>query len=45
MAECFDYLFEIAVKMKLAGLDPARAPAGWRDADQSEKFTSQDAGR
>jgi hypothetical protein len=23
MCECYDYLFEIAVKMKLAGLDPA----------------------
>ena len=27
MCECFDYLFEIAVKMKLAGLDPTVVPA------------------
>ncbi|KAJ3063608.1 hypothetical protein HDU98_000582 [Podochytrium sp. JEL0797] len=26
MTECYDYLFEIAVKMKLAGLDPAQVP-------------------
>jgi methylthioribulose-1-phosphate dehydratase len=26
MCECFDYLFEIAVKMKQAGLDPAKFP-------------------
>jgi len=26
MCECYDYLFEIAVKMKLAGLDPAAVP-------------------
>eukprot|EP01113_Clastostelium_recurvatum_P047225 TRINITY_DN8387_c0_g1_i1.p1 TRINITY_DN8387_c0_g1~~TRINITY_DN8387_c0_g1_i1.p1 ORF type:complete len:222 (+),score=41.18 TRINITY_DN8387_c0_g1_i1:21-686(+) len=26
MCECFDYLFEIAVKMKNAGLDPAKVP-------------------
>ncbi|KAG0233516.1 methylthioribulose-1-phosphate dehydratase [Mortierella sp. GBAus27b] len=27
MAECYDYLFEIAVKMKGIGLDPAEKPA------------------
>ncbi|KAG0231844.1 hypothetical protein BGW42_008593 [Actinomortierella wolfii] len=27
MAECYDYLFEIAVKMKSIGLDPAEKPA------------------
>lgn len=26
MTECYDYLFEIAVKMKMAGLDPAAKP-------------------
>jgi len=26
MAECYDYLFEIAVKMKSIGLDPAKIP-------------------
>eukprot|EP01111_Echinosteliopsis_oligospora_P010226 TRINITY_DN3144_c0_g3_i1.p1 TRINITY_DN3144_c0_g3~~TRINITY_DN3144_c0_g3_i1.p1 ORF type:complete len:238 (-),score=77.38 TRINITY_DN3144_c0_g3_i1:44-757(-) len=26
MAECFDYLFEIALKMKAAGLDPSASP-------------------
>ncbi len=26
MCECFDYLFEIAVKMKSIGLDPAKVP-------------------
>lgn len=26
MCECYDYLFEIAVKMKQLGLDPAQAP-------------------
>ena len=27
MCECFDYLFEIAVKMKQIGVDPAEVPA------------------
>ncbi|TPX66926.1 methylthioribulose 1-phosphate dehydratase [Chytriomyces confervae] len=27
MSECYDYLFEIAVKMKLAGMDPELVPA------------------
>jgi len=27
MAECYDYLFELAVRMKLAGLDPQAIPA------------------
>ncbi|KAG0304385.1 hypothetical protein BGZ98_005593 [Dissophora globulifera] len=27
MAECYDYLFEIAVKMKSIGIDPAEKPA------------------
>lgn len=27
MCECYDYLFEIAVKMKQIGLDPAQKPA------------------
>ncbi|MCA9615311.1 MAG: methylthioribulose 1-phosphate dehydratase [Myxococcales bacterium] len=27
-AECYDYLFEAAVKMRLLGFDPARAPEG-----------------
>ncbi|XP_004348773.1 hypothetical protein CAOG_02023 [Capsaspora owczarzaki ATCC 30864] len=27
MSECYDYLFEIAVKMRLAGLDPSLVPA------------------
>jgi methylthioribulose-1-phosphate dehydratase len=27
MTECYDYLFEIAVKMKMVGLDPAEIPA------------------
>ncbi|KAJ3139311.1 hypothetical protein HDU90_000677 [Geranomyces variabilis] len=37
MTECYDYLFEIAVKMKLAGLDPAQIPADseYRDTAQS----------
>ncbi|CAG8533417.1 13744_t:CDS:2, partial [Racocetra persica] len=26
MTECYDYLFEIAIKMKNAGLDPAAKP-------------------
>lgn len=26
MAECYDYLFEIAVKMKGLGLDPEKVP-------------------
>ena len=26
MTECYDYLFEIAVKMKSIGLDPAHVP-------------------
>ncbi|KAJ3203622.1 Methylthioribulose-1-phosphate dehydratase [Entophlyctis luteolus] len=26
MTECYDYLFEIGVKMKLAGMDPAQVP-------------------
>jgi hypothetical protein len=26
MAECYDYLFELAVKMKMAGLDPEDTP-------------------
>ncbi|KAJ3371879.1 hypothetical protein GGF31_002539 [Allomyces arbusculus] len=26
MTECYDYLFEMAVKMKLAGLDPTKVP-------------------
>jgi ribulose-5-phosphate 4-epimerase/fuculose-1-phosphate aldolase len=26
MCECYDYLFEIAVKMKQLGLDPTKAP-------------------
>jgi methylthioribulose-1-phosphate dehydratase len=26
MAECYDYLFEIAVKMKSFGLDPSKTP-------------------
>jgi len=26
MAECYDYLFEIALKMKQCGLDPAKVP-------------------
>ncbi|KAJ3079313.1 hypothetical protein HK102_003869, partial [Quaeritorhiza haematococci] len=26
MCECYDYLFEIAVKMKLAGMDPTKVP-------------------
>lgn len=38
--ECLDYLFEIALKMRQAGLDPAQAPedspyvqeVGWRSA-------------
>ncbi|RUP48816.1 methylthioribulose-1-phosphate dehydratase [Jimgerdemannia flammicorona] len=31
MSECYDYLFEIAVKMKSIGLDPAAKPAGEPD--------------
>jgi len=27
MNECYDYLFEIAVKMKQMGLDPSKKPA------------------
>jgi len=27
MCECYDYLFELAVKMKAAGLDPSQKPA------------------
>ncbi|KNC71710.1 hypothetical protein SARC_15748, partial [Sphaeroforma arctica JP610] len=27
MCECYDYLFEIAVKMKQLGLDPAAPPS------------------
>ena len=27
MTECYDYLFEISVKMKLHGLDPSEIPA------------------
>ncbi|KAG8180811.1 hypothetical protein JTE90_008596 [Oedothorax gibbosus] len=26
MAECYDYLFDVAVQMKLLGLDPAKSP-------------------
>ena len=26
--ECFDYLFEMAVQMKLHGIDPSEKPAG-----------------
>jgi methylthioribulose-1-phosphate dehydratase len=26
MCECYDYLFDIAVKMKAAGIDPAKVP-------------------
>jgi len=26
MCECYDYLFEIALKMRAAGLDPAKVP-------------------
>lgn len=31
MTECYDYLFEIAVKMKSIGLDPAAKPANEPD--------------
>lgn len=31
MAECFDYLFEIYVRMKQAGLDPEKGPAAPAD--------------
>lgn len=27
MAECYDYLFEMAVSMKTMGMDPAEQPA------------------
>lgn len=27
MCECYDYLFEIAVKMRTAGIDPSKPPA------------------
>ena len=26
MTECYDYLFEIAVKMKAIGMDPSKVP-------------------
>ncbi|RUS22091.1 methylthioribulose-1-phosphate dehydratase [Endogone sp. FLAS-F59071] len=35
MAECYDYLFEIAVKMKSVGLDPAEKPKGEPDYESS----------
>lgn len=31
MTECYDYLFEIAVKMKSIGIDPAKKPEGEPD--------------
>lgn len=31
MTECYDYLFEIAVKMKSIGIDPAVKPASEPD--------------
>ena len=31
MSECYDYLFEIAVKMKSIGIDPALKPASEPD--------------
>jgi methylthioribulose-1-phosphate dehydratase len=33
MTECYDYLFEIAVKMKLAGFDPSAIPSNSKYKD------------
>lgn len=43
MAECYDYLFEIAVKMRSIGLDPAAIPADseYRNPDGTEKSASE----
>ncbi|KAJ2763369.1 Methylthioribulose-1-phosphate dehydratase [Coemansia nantahalensis] len=32
MAECYDYLFELAVRMRQLGVDPAAVPAATREA-------------
>lgn len=37
MAECYDYLFEIAVKMKSIGIDPELIPADSDYADAHMK--------
>ncbi|KAJ3046443.1 Methylthioribulose-1-phosphate dehydratase [Rhizophlyctis rosea] len=37
MSECYDYLFEIAVKMRSIGLDPAEVPADSDYAHLCEK--------
>ena len=37
MSECYDYLFEIAVKMRLAGMNPAEVPA---DSEYAQLCTS-----
>lgn len=36
MTECYDYLFEIAVKMKQAGLDPTTIP---KDSEYRDLYT------
>ncbi|KAJ3206749.1 hypothetical protein HDU67_007963 [Dinochytrium kinnereticum] len=37
MTECYDYLFEIAVKMKAIGIDPASVPEGSEYQEESAK--------
>ncbi|KAI7861356.1 methylthioribulose-1-phosphate dehydratase [Spinellus fusiger] len=40
MTECYDYLFEMAVKMKSLGLDPAATPEGAEDREAAETAPS-----
>lgn len=46
MCECYDYLFEIAVKMRAAGLDPALMPADseYRNEERKGVKKAQDSG-
>ena len=41
MAECYDYLFEIACKMLAAGLDPALMPPESEYANQERRGVKQ----
>lgn len=41
MCECYDYLFEMAVRMRQAGLDPAEMPADSEYRDQQRRGVKQ----